>query len=414
MGTLKICSKSLTQLSLMTAVTLMAFPAHADSIDEIFKDIKQCSPELISQGAATAVAAGNVEAEKSKRLPTFALSASGKKFAKDTTSADDTSVNLTGRFTLVSFGKFDANEDLAKQKFQTASYEELSKTQSVLADLLTKKNRYERLTKDISSIQAIVEEQQAILDRVKRRAALSLSSDSDENAVFSKVWQNKNRIRESLLEQEILKSEIRDIACTDRLATADLESLPKSFTEANKLSAEFENTSLKLLISKLDSKQKELKANDVGLRPDLDVVGTVPVDDKADENSSLGLEFNVSYGNMGRVEAAQSKYLELEVNALQRELEVTASRRVEELVRIQQQIISLREEIIPNQMVSVEATRAKLGSKERLFKAGRVSLFELLTAYDEVQTAELALNQHNASLADAEIRRAEQLDFIYR
>jgi len=402
-----------TVLSSVTASLLLVGASHASAqtMDELLAELRSCSPQLISRDAAVSVAAGNVEAEKAKRLPSFSLSANGKYLAD---SSNDNSLDASARYTLMSFGKFEANEAFAERKLQVEQYSSYDTGLQQLAELLQRKSSFSRLASDIATLEAIVGMQQEVLDRVERRSTVALSSESDKNAVFSKVWQNKNRINENRLQQQLVKTELDLLACTENLQLLSLDALPKESGVADPLTQEFVNASIAVLDARLASKNAELEANKLSLRPDLQLVGSVPVDDTAKDNSSLGIEMNVSYGNMGRVEAARAVSLQREIEALQFEREVSNSRRIRNLVSLEQRIMALRDEVIPNQQLSIDSVGMKLASKERLFKAGRVSLFELLSAYDELLSAQLDLNKFQAELQQAQIDRASSLDFIHR
>jgi len=387
--------------------------ASANYMENIYIELALCSPELMAREASIAAAEGLAATEKTKRLPTFSLSAKSQTLSDNTS---ETWMELRGNYTVASFGKFDANESLAEQKLLVERIETEATGTQVLGELLLKKNSIEKLSKDISSLDAVIALQQKLLDRVDRRTKEALTSDADRNAVYSRVVQNENKVRESKLQRDVLMSEIRDIACTDQLQDLSLDNLPTKKPIESILTTNFMNASLRSIDAKVQSKVQEMKVNDLSLRPDLDLVGAVPVSEnnKSNRESSLGLEFNVSYGNLGRAEAERSKSLEKELMALVRERSIRSTQRVEQLLRLEQQIIALKNDLIPNQQVSLKAVKEKLNSKERLFKAGRVSLFELLAAYDEVQSAELFLNRLISDLEEVKIRRAQSLDYLYR
>ena len=404
--------------SILSGVTASLFlvaatQVSAQTMDKLLLELRSCSPEMISREAAVSVAAGNVEAEKAKRLPSFSLSANGKYLAD---SSNDTGLDASARYTLMSFGKFEANEAFVERKLQVEQLSSYETSLQKLSELLQRKTTYKRLSDDILTLGAIVEMQQEVLDRVERRSKVALSSESDKNAVFSKVWQNKNRINENRLQQQVVKTELDLIACTETLQQLSLEQIPQESIDADPLTQEFANVSIALLDARFESKTAELEANQLSLRPDLELVGSVPVDDNQSykDNSSIGLEMSVSYGNMGRVEAARAISLQAEVEALRFEREVSNAQRIRNLVSLEQRIMALRDEVLPNQQLAIDTVAMKLASKERLFKAGRVSLFELLSAYDELLTARLDLNKFRAELRQAEIDRAASLDFLYR
>ena len=401
------------------SVYLLVLPCvtWASPMQSIYNELVACSPELIEQQASVEAALGNIEAEKARRLPSFSLSASGKKYASSdhgvggVNGSSDTSARVIGEYTLYSFGKQAAKERLAEEAFLVSLIEQELKSQSVLSDLLLKQASVEKLNDDLAVIERILVDQEALWERVKRRVEMDLSSETDANAVFTKVWNNKNAQKENRLQLDILKSQIGEIACTTELQGLKLESLPKHDGD----SAEgLVNSKLRLAKAKLKQKVQALEQTKLALRPDINVNAEVPLDDTAKDASLLGLEFAVEYGHLGQVNKTESLIVEKEIQALKRKLEVETSRHNDELSRLSKEHESLTNFLIPNQKIAIEAVRKKLGSKLRLFKAGRVSLFELMQTYDEVQSTEIQMNKLKFDLAETNIQRATALDYLYR
>lgn len=384
------------------------------TLDEIYEELRLCSPELISKEASVMAAAGDIEIERAKRLPTFSLSASGTRYASETNRQEGAAVRAQAQYTLYSFGKQSANEALKKSNLLIEQLDLTAKSKSVLTDLLIKSVAIEKLMRDISVLEKIVALQQKIFARVERRAEYEFTSDTDKNVVFSKLLQNRNAIRENRLQLEILRSEVAEISCTDKLKDVSLESLPKEISDVPVRSNDFLNSELEVIEARLTAKLQEIKASEVSLYPDLDLRAEVPVGDEAKDDASIGLQFNVAYGNMGKAQSAKTESIRSEVDALARELDASSVKRLQQLTRFERQIKTLQGSTIANQALVVDSLNQKLEAKERLFKAGRVSLFELLSVYDEFLSEELKLNRIKADLDNALVRRAESLDYIFR
>ncbi len=384
------------------------------TLDEIYEELRLCSPELISKEASVMAAAGDIEIERAKRLPTFSLSASGTRYASETNRQEGAAVRAQAQYTLYSFGKQSANEALKKSNLLIEQLDLTAKSKSVLTDLLIKSVAIEKLMRDISVLEKIVALQQKIFARVERRAEYEFTSDTDKNVVFSKLLQNRNAIRENRLQLEILRSEVAEISCTDKLKDVSLESLPKEISDVPVRSNDFLNSELEVIEARLTAKLQEIKASEVSLYPDLDLRAEVPVGDEAKDDASIGLQFNVAYGNMGKAQSAKTESIRSEVDALARELDASSVKRLQQLTRFERQIKTLQGSTIANQALVVDSLNQKLEAKERLFKAGRVSLFELLSVYDEFLSEELKLNRIKSDLDNALVRRAESLDYIFR
>lgn len=404
--------------ALSVALSLMSGASYGLSMDDIYNDLKSCSPELISKESAVMLAEGSIEMEKAKRLPTFSLSASGTRYASDTNNMNkpknDSAVTAQAQYTLYSFGKQAANEELRVRKLAIEQLDLMSKSKDTLTNFLLKNITIEKLKKDIAVLESIVDLQQKIFERVERRAKFQFTSETDRNVVFSKVLQNRNAIRENQLQLDVLRSEVQEIACTPALSQLSLDDLPREVTDIPVNSNDFLNTELAVIEARLTSKLQEVEAVGRSLYPDLDVKAEVPVGDDAKDDANIGLQFNVSYGNMGKAQFAQVEALHAEVDAITRELETSSNKRLQELERLEQQIATINNMMLDSQAMAVDSLRQKLTAKERLFKAGRVSLFELINVYDEFLSEQLKLNRTHVDLQEARVKRAANVDFIFR
>jgi outer membrane protein TolC len=157
------------------------------------------------------------------------------------------------------------------------------------------------------------------------------------------------------------------------------------------------NPKLLELSQEIAVEMQEYKVIELTSLPTLSLKGSAPLHKTtATDEATIGLNISVEYNNAGRfneaelakqtatIEGAQSAYNE-EFDKLTSEQEVFIEKHTY-LVRY----------LIPHQKESIKRLEASLQSKIRLFDAGRTSLFELLSAYDEIKTAKLRLNDFEA------------------
>jgi outer membrane protein TolC len=394
----KLLNRKLIASCIAINLNCYSIGATAVEIDNVLHDIEQCSPELIDKNSDVASAISRLEKEEAKRLPSFSLSANASKFTEESSTNDDSSLDFEASYVLYSFGKFDANESIAKQSIQNEIALEKQMTLSELSSLFEKKILLEKLFNDMITVEKYIAKQQAVFDRVKRRAKYNFSSDSDENAVFAKLLQNKNKVNNYLMRIDEIQSELNTMACTNLLM---------SLTYSDAKNSTYWNA------SDSDSLPLELQIinNQILLRPNLELLGRAPVDEDVSEKSSLGLRMNFTYGNMGYTQSIESDSISKEIESLEKKKNVISEQRAKLITRLITQIDSLSNNVLPSQSLSLEALSKKLESKERLFKAGRVSLFELLSIYDEVLNAELLFNENKSKLMRTKNEISKQFDY---
>jgi outer membrane protein TolC len=406
----KLLNRKLIASCIAINLNCYSIGATAVEIDNVLHDIEQCSPELIDKNSDVASAISRLEKEEAKRLPSFSLSANASKFTEESSTNDDSSLDFEASYVLYSFGKFDANESIAKQSIQNEIALEKQMTLSELSSLFEKKILLEKLFNDMITVEKYIAKQQAVFDRVKRRAKYNFSSDSDENAVFAKLLQNKNKVNNYLMRIDEIQSELNTMACTSLLMSLTYSDAKNStyWNASDSVSLPLE---LQIINNQILLKQAEIEVNSLSLRPNLELLGRAPVDEDVSEKSSLGLRMNFTYGNMGYTQSIESDSISKEIESLEKKKNVISEQRAKLITRLITQIDSLSNNVLPSQSLSLEALSKKLESKERLFKAGRVSLFELLSIYDEVLNAELLFNENKSKLMRTKNEISKQFDY---
>lgn len=385
---------------------------HVKIID-VIEEIKLCSPEVISSYSDLMTAKNEIEIEKKKRLPSFSLSASTESTANSNLKTNIENVaTVNGRYTIYSFGKFDANESEKKQSYKVQEQKYKIDLNNTFKELLSKKIQVIQIEENSSINKRIIKMQKKLLDRVNRRKKMDYSSEVDENAIYSKYLLNVTNFQQDNKNKENLITEINKIACTQSL---------KNINVNNVLSKKLENTQvednykIQLLKQKMNLKKSEIKVLNKSYLPNLELVGNKPLSTNnnsfSNNEAKIGLEVSVEYGNLGLVTDEEINKIEENIILLSLEIEKTQSNLYTELEQIDKQVMHIENKILPNQMKIINSINRKLESKERLFKAGKVSLFELLATYDELQNTVKTYNNTKSNLLEQKLKKYSILNF---
>lgn len=385
---------------------------HVKIID-VIEEIKLCSPEVISSYSDLMTAKNEIEIEKKKRLPSFSLSASTESTANSNLKTNIENVaTVNGRYTIYSFGKFDANESEKKQSYKVQEQKYKIDLNNTFKELLSKKIQVIQIEENSSINKRIIKMQKKLLDRVNRRKKMDYSSEVDENAIYSKYLLNVTNFQQNNKNKENLITEINKIACTQSL---------KNINVNNVLSQNLENTQvednykIQLLKQKMNLKKSEINVLNKSYLPNLELVGNKPLSTNnnsfSNNEAKIGLEVSVEYGNLGLVTDEEINKIEENIILLSLEIEKTQSNLYTELEQIDKQVMHIENKILPNQMKIINSINRKLESKERLFKAGKVSLFELLATYDELQNTVKTYNNTKSNLLEQKLKKYSILNF---
>lgn len=385
---------------------------HVKIID-VIEEIKLCSPEVISSYSDLMTAKNEIEIEKKKRLPSFSLSASTESTANSNLKTNIENVaTVNGRYTIYSFGKFDANESEKKQSYKVQEQKYKIDLNNTFKELLSKKIQVIQIEENSSINKRIIKMQKKLLDRVNRRKKMDYSSEVDENAIYSKYLLNVTNFQQDNKNKENLITEINKIACTQSL---------KNINVNNVLSQNLKNTQvednykIQLLKQKMNLKKSEINVLNKSYLPNLELVGNKPLSTNnnsfSNNEAKIGLEVSVEYGNLGLVTDEEINKIEENIILLSLEIEKTQSNLYTELEQIDKQVMHIENKILPNQMKIINSINRKLESKERLFKAGKVSLFELLATYDELQNTVKTYNNTKSNLLEQKLKKYSILNF---
>lgn len=401
---------------LMLIVCLLSPYANSNEhvkIIDVIEEIKLCSPEVISSYSDLMTAKNEIEIEKKKRLPSFSLSASTESTANSNLKTNIENVaTVNGRYTIYSFGKFDANESEKKQSYKVQEQKYKIDLNNTFKELLSKKIQVIQIEENSSINKRIIKMQKKLLDRVNRRKKMDYSSEVDENAIYSKYLLNVTNFQQDNKNKENLITEINKIACTQSL---------KNINVNNVLSQNLKNTQvednykIQLLKQKMNLKKSEINVLNKSYLPNLELVGNKPLSTNnnsfSNNEAKIGLEVSVEYGNLGLVTDEEINKIEENIILLSLEIEKTQSNLYTELEQIDKQVMHIENKILPNQMKIINSINRKLESKERLFKAGKVSLFELLATYDELQNTVKTYNNTKSNLLEQKLKKYSILNF---
>lgn len=401
---------------LMLIVCLLSPYANSNEhvkIIDVIEEIKLCSPEVISSYSDLMTAKNEIEIEKKKRLPSFSLSASTESTANSNLKTNIENVaTVNGRYTIYSFGKFDANESEKKQSYKVQEQKYKIDLNNTFKELLSKKIQVIQIEENSSINKRIIKMQKKLLDRVNRRKKMDYSSEVDENAIYSKYLLNVTNFQQDNKNKENLITEINKIACTQSL---------KNINVNNVLSQNLKNTQvednykIQLLKQKMNLKKSEINVLNKSYLPNLELVGNKPLSTNnnsfSNNEAKIGLEVSVEYGNLGLVTDEEINKIEENIILLSLEIEKKQSNLYTELEQIDKQVMHIENKILPNQMKIINSINRKLESKERLFKAGKVSLFELLATYDELQNTVKTYNNTKSNLLEQKLKKYSILNF---
>lgn len=382
-------------------------------IVDVIEEIKLCSPEVISSYSDLMTAKNEIEIEKKKRLPSFSLSASTESTANSNLKTNIENVaTVNGRYTIYSFGKFDANESEKKQSYKVQEQKYKIDVNNTFKELLSKKIQVIQIEENSSINKRIIKMQKKLLDRVNRRKKMDYSSEVDENAIYSKYLLNVTNFQQDNKNKENLITEINKIACTQNLKNINVNDVLSQNLENTQVE---NNYKIQLLNQKMNLKKSEINVLNKSYLPNLELVGNKPLSTNNNSFSSneakIGLEVSMEYSNLGLVTNEEINKIEENIILLSLEIEKTQSNLYTELEQIDKQVMHIENKILPNQMKIINSINRKLESKERLFKAGKVSLFELLATYDELQNTVKTYNNTKSNLLEQKLKKYSILNF---
>ena len=350
-----------------------------------------CNPTLKQQAALVAGSQAQIDLTKSRRLPSFSADAGGFYSQGGNTS---TPVNVTVNMPIFTFGRQEAQETLDQKNKSLDELRLATMTSSLLEQAYELQISLEKLKKDLIITDNIMQEQVELLDRMQRRREIGMASDAEAIAIEGRI--SRLKVDYGVLKTEIdnVQANLDTLICHDESIEINVGNLAK-MTFAGEIKAV--NPKLLELSQEIAVKMQRYKAIELTPLPTLSLEGRAPLHKTtATETATIGLKFSVEYNNAGRSNKAelakQTAEIEGAQSAYKAEFDKLTS---EQEVFIEKHTYSVRY-LIPHQKESIKRLEESLQSKIRLFDAGRTSLFELLSAYDEIKTAKQQLNDFEA------------------
>jgi outer membrane protein TolC len=364
--------------------------------------LQACSPTLKQQAALVAGSQAQIDLTKSRRLPSFSADAGGFYSQGGNTSSP---VNVTANMPIFTFGRQEAQEALDQKNKSLDELRLATMTSTLLEQAYELQISLAKLKKDLIVTDNIMQEQVELLDRLQRRRENGMASNAEVTSIEGRI--SRLKVDYGVLKTEIdnVQANLDTLTCHDEGIEVNVGDLEK-MTIAGEIKAV--NPKLLELSQEIAVKMQRYKAIELTPLPTLSLEGRAPLHKStAAETATIGLKFSVEYSNVGRSNKAelakQSAEIEGAQSAYKAEFDKLTS---EQEVLIEKHTYSARY-LVPHQKESIKRLEESLQSKLRLFDAGRTSLFELLSNYDELKAAQQQLNDFEAKSAAYKLKALE-------
>ena len=378
-----------TITTLILCFTSLSEAAHgqASSAHALVRELSACHPRL--QGSAlgsqqATIAAQQVEAQ---RLPTFSISADG--FQQDGTTVSALQLNIT--VPIATFGVQAAREDLEKARIalERSTHEETTADHAYrYVDALV---RQEGLISRKNIVAQAVTDQQGFVEQVRRRQDAGSASTADVLQIEASLAQLTSQRNQIDLELLSLEAELRELQCprmdTDRL-DYDLWRNVLQYNGDLRHNAAVRTAEAQIVVA-----QKNLALEQISNRPTIQMEASATARSDRTTAPRIGLTSNFEYQNIGRSLGLQVRGRDLEVQRAILELEQVQYETFQRLNLIEGQINLFEEVTRAHQGSTTLILETTLASHRRLFDAGRISMNELLSAFEELMRAKLELSQ---------------------
>ena len=369
-----------------------AASGQAGSVHALVRKLSVCHPRLQSSAVDSkqaTIAAQQVEAE---RLPTFSISADG--FQQSGAAASGLQINIA--VPIATFGVQSAREDLerARISLERRTHEENTVDHAYrYVDALI---REEGLISRNNIIEQAIVEQQGFVEQMRRRQDAGSASEADLLEVEASLAQLTSQQNKNDLELLSLQAELYELQCP----SLDIERLDiELWNEILRYRGRPKhNAAIRTAEAKIVVAQKNLALEQISNRPTIKLEGSAAARSDSKKAPRLGLTTNFEYQNIGRSLGLQVKGRELQVEKAIFELEQVQDENFQRFNLVQGQMKLLEEVTLANQGRTNLTLEATLASRRRLFDAGRISMNELLSAFDDLMRAKLELSQMETDL----------------
>lgn len=379
----------------------LVFPGsklHADeppSLEAYIATLESCQPNFIEGQAKLRSKEAGLAAIRSQRLPSFSVSASGLTAIEGGAVANS---QAGVRWPIVTFGRQSAEEQVAFQEvsLEAAVYSERLSNQ--ILQLLELHTQISSVNQQMQILKQTIAEQENLKDIVSRRANKGMSSSAEIFLISAKVNRNIGELSSQRLQFEQLRGQVSALQCEEYNPTFEIEVV------SNWLDVPQHNSgtspTVQRLVQGLELSKSKFKLQQRQNSPTLNLEGKSPFTEFDKRAAQVGLSLSYQLENAGQALKYSRRQADLEIEASRSSLAAGEMQVATELAALENNIFEFNISVIPNQRTTVDVLDSTLASKRRLYQAGRVSLFELLSINDELMAARISLTRsiHDAVL----------------
>jgi len=372
--------------SLYLANTPTANAAPPLSLYEVIDTVRSNHPQILEQLARIRSTEQNLRAIESQSLPSFSVDAGAR-------TRDQSGASLTASMPLVTFGKLESQLDAAREEIAVERARLVQiEAQAVERAALLFVNFLGYEGKLIAATLSL-NEQSSLLRRLERRFGSGYTSGSDLRTVRTRVQQAQSRLNDLRLRAQETSDELSVLLNRpiEDLVPLDLKRLDAASPTPDWKSVAAGNAQLNLLRAQIGLANRQVKEQALSDRSTLSLVGQQPFTESGTDRFRVGLELSYNYNNLGAQNMAKVDQLRALVTAKEQELE-QSMREIE--IRYKSLLSNIRtaETVsIPLTKKLIEGLEENTLSLDRLYQAGRKSLFEVINTYRELSDARIQL-----------------------
>jgi len=372
--------------SLYLANTPTANAAPPLSLYEVIDTVRSNHPQILEQLARIRSTEQNLRAIESQSLPSFSVDAGAR-------TRDQSGASLTASMPLVTFGKLESQLDAAREEIAVERARLVQiEAQAVERAALLFVNFLGYEGKLIAATLSL-NEQSNLLRRLERRFGSGYTSGSDLRTVRTRVQQAQSRLNDLRLRAQETSDELSVLLNRpiEDLVPLNLKRLDAASPTPDWKSVAAGNAQLNLLRAQIGLANRQVKEQALSDRSTLSLVGQQPFTESGTDRFRVGLELSYNYNNLGAQNMAKVDQLRALVTAKEQELE-QSMREIE--IRYKSLLSNIRtaETVsIPLTKKLIEGLEENTLSLDRLYQAGRKSLFEVINTYRELSDARIQL-----------------------
>ena len=345
--------------------------------------VYESHPKILEQTDLLRSQEAQITSVRSTRLPSI-------KIGGQYNNKSDTSSEVSLSIPVYTFGRISNEIEKEGEKYRLESLRLLDVTNSVMEDMTNKYIEYFFQLKKYEVLYRTYKDLSLLLERIERRRDSGYDSMADVNSAKSRVLQGEARMQRQLISIESLKQEI-SVLFGKKIT--DIFPIPQdyfSIEDLDSISNLVPKQNPKILLAEQDLvlARRDLRSIKLNNRPSIDFYASENIDNRASDNSTLGLSFNYDWENLGRTSFADHIAAEHRVHAkqnalgnIQQQVQIDLLTTLNEFIAVDKQLTQQS-----NILDSLKKTKK---SFSRQYEAGRKSLMELLNIYNELAEAEL-------------------------